>query len=169
MQQQSKDQLTKLDSNESKLIEQSDSLESNLITLGIVGSRDGIANQDIDLAINEGLLKMNLSVHDISKVISGGASGVDAYAIDWAMVNELPYEIYAANWYDFSVPKVFIKTNKQGNRYNALAGFNRNQLIAEDCTHLIAIMRKDNPTPGTTDTISRFKKLGKLPIVIEVE
>jgi len=51
-----------------------------------------------------------------------------------------------------------VKENKYG-KYNALAGFNRNQQMAEYADVLIAIIK--NNSSGTRDMIDRMNKLNK--------
>ena len=51
----------------------------------------------------------------ITKVISGGALGIDTLAVQWAIKNKLPYEIVMADW------------KKHGKK----AGFLRNTAMAE--------------------------------------
>jgi len=66
----------------------------------------------------------------ITELVCGMASGIDleAYSLlkDYVSIKEFP-----ANWYDLDTRPCKIKVNSRGKRYNALAGFNRNKLMAE--------------------------------------
>src|SRR5882724_2226144 len=67
----------------------------------------------------------------ISMIIQGGASGADTLAYAWATAVEVPCETEFAAWDDLDVPGAVIKKNKFGKRYNALAGFQRNQRMID--------------------------------------
>lgn len=94
-------------------------------------------------------------------VVSGGAEGVDSLAVCWANERKLPVPIvYPAFWSDLSHPDAIIKTRKNGQKYDAAAGFRRNQQIVERADILIAFW--DGKSKGTQDSIARAEKVGKL-------
>lgn len=80
-------------------------------------------------------------------IISGGCSGVDKLAEEWARLHGIPTRIF--------YPDAFL-----GKR-----GFlERNTLIANECTHCVAFPSKTSK--GTWDTIRKVKSLNK-PVKIK--
>ena len=116
----------------------------------IAGSRDINSYNLIDQATKE-------SGFDITEVVSGKANGVDTLGETWATNNGIPIKSFPALWDDFSQP-CHIKTNKYGKKYNSLAGFNRNQQMAEYGDALICIHNGSN---GSEDMMKKMKELGK--------
>lgn len=85
--------------------------------------------------------------------ISGGApSGADRMIIDYCRDRSLSFHVEPAKWKDLDAVPCKIKTNKHG-QYNALAGHNRNQVMANMGTHLFAIW--DGESTGTEDMVER--------------
>jgi hypothetical protein len=97
---------------------------------------------------------------DITEVVSGGARGVDSLAVRWAQDNGLPYVEFKADWNNIKVAGAIVKTNKWGKKYNAMAGFQRNQQIVDYAEAVIAI-QPYGPTSGTQDTVKKTKKAKK--------
>jgi len=93
---------------------------------------------------------------EIEEVISGCAKGVDNLGELWAEENGVVVTKFPADWKDLETKPVKIKTNGYG-QYNALAGFARNQKMADYADALIAIT---TGSPGTRDMIDRAKKAG---------
>lgn len=93
---------------------------------------------------------------DIGEVVSGGATGVDTIGEQWARENGIPITRFIPDWDNIDVDGAVVKT-KYGKPYNAKAGFDRNQKMAEYADALIAI---DEDTPGTSDMIIRAEKVG---------
>lgn len=102
------------------------------------------------------ILKEKSKTHQIV-IIEGGAKGADALGRDYAKQKGYEIETQKADWNDFSEPCV-IKENAYG-KYNALAGHNRNEVMAKKADALIAF---NKGTSGTKDMISRAKKHGLL-------
>lgn len=119
----------------------------------IAGSRgiddEVLVSEIIEAAIDELGIK-------ITEVVCGECRGVDLMGKNWAEKNGINVVSFPAKWNDLSVDNVSIKQNKYGKKYNALAGFNRNQDMADYADALIAINIGD--TPGTKDMIKRAKK-----------
>lgn len=63
--------------------------------------------------------------YNFEKVVAGGATCVDTYAIEWAKSRGVKYKEEPAAWTDMSDP-CLRRTGKHG-EYNALAGSKRNQ------------------------------------------
>jgi len=108
--------------------------------------------EDIQLIYNA----IEDSGFEISEVVSGCARGVDSLGEQWAEENNISIKKFPADWKDLETPPVRIKTNGYG-QYNALAGFVRNQKMANYANALIAIT---TGSPGTKDMIDRAKKNG---------
>lgn len=123
------------------------------MTFGIVGSRD---------IFDYELISQVLRKYNIEHIVSGGASGVDTLAIDYAKANRIPYTEHFAEWDNLDALPCVVKNNKQGKLYNALAGHNRNQRIINDADFLIAFTHGSS---GTRDSIEKARKKG-IPIEI---
>lgn len=69
----------------------------------------------------------------ISEVVSGAAPGIDRSGEWWAESNQVALKRFPANWDDVSAKNepTKVKTNRWGKDFNALAGHNRNQRMAE--------------------------------------
>lgn len=97
------------------------------------------------------------------EIVSGGARGVDKLGEKWAEENGVNCVVFEADWGNIKGDNVFLKKKinpytKKEEFYNANAGFERNQKMAEYADALVAI---NLGTPGTNDMINRMKKLGK--------
>ena len=78
-------------------------------------------------------------------IVSGGCpKGGDKFAEILADMYDIPIKIFKAKW-------------RVNGRYNKYAGFERNTLVAEYGTDMIACVAKDRKG-GTEDTIKKFKK-----------
>jgi len=121
--------------------------------VAIVGDRNVFDHHLIDKAIKQ-------SGFDITEVVSGGAKGVDSLAERWASDHGVPCKVFKADWNNISVPGAVIKTNKWHKKYNANAGFDRNQQIVDYADAVIAI-QPNGPTSGTQDTVKKTKKTNK--------
>lgn len=108
----------------------------------------------------------------ITHVISGKApSGGDFWGEKWAIENEIPIIPFPADWDNIDAPNAIVKTNAYSKQYNARAGFDRNQLMA-DCAaanngRLIAIYK--GKSSGTRDMVKRAKDLLIPCFVYEIE
>jgi hypothetical protein len=92
---------------------------------------------------------MSRSGFEISTIISGGAPGIDTAAIDVAVIDGIPYEVYDAEW------------DKYGND----AGKIRNRVMADKQPDgLIAI--PDRKSIGTYDMINVIRAMS-LPVHVE--
>jgi hypothetical protein len=123
----------------------------------IAGSRSITDYQLVSQVISNTLAKHNIQ---ITEVVSGGADGVDTLGEQWALENNVPVEPMLAEWDIITGPNVSVKINKWGKKYNARAGFQRNERMAIYGDVLIAIW--DGKSHGTKDMISRATKHGLL-------
>lgn len=80
---------------------------------------------------------------NISEVISGGASGADSLAEQWAQENKIPYTIIKPDW----------------QKYGKGAGLKRNKQIIDSCDACIAFW--DGKSRGTESSIKLTEKLRK--------
>ena len=88
----------------------------------------------------------------ITEVVSGKAQGIDTLGERYAKENNIPIKEFPANWNDLKVEHCIIKRNAYGKEYNVLAGFNRNQDMADYADALIAVTTGSS---GTNDMIQR--------------
>ena len=108
--------------------------------LGIVGSRKYNDYNTIETFI----ATLNLT---ITGIVSGGATGVDSLAEQYAKKHNLPLTVFKANW------------SAEGKA----AGPNRNTKIVNECTALVAF--PDADSVGTYDTIRKAEKKG-IPVFV---
>jgi predicted Rossmann fold nucleotide-binding protein DprA/Smf involved in DNA uptake len=106
---------------------------------GVIGSR---SFEDYDLLKNE------LTKHDITCIISGGAKGADSLAEQYAFEHNIPTTIHKPDW-----------------SIGRHAGFLRNKTIVEESDRIIAFW--DGTSKGTLSSINYAKKYGKPTIIIQ--
>jgi len=92
----------------------------------------------------------------VDEVVSGGAKGVDTLGEKWAEANGISIQSFPARWDDLSIKDAMIRKNKFGRLYNVLAGFQRNEKMAEYADVLIAFW--NGYSNGTADMVQRAKK-----------
>ena len=103
---------------------------------------------------------------EITEVVSGQAYGVDSLGERWALSNKIPIKSFPADWSNISLPDSIVKINKKGEKYNAKAGFIRNETMAQYADALIAVIKDDSP--GTSHMIKCMKDLNKKVYIWEV-
>ena len=108
--------------------------------IAVIGSRN-FTDQDILYR------ELNDIKDKIELVISGGASGTDTLAENWAVVNNIPVKIIKPDW----------------ENYGRSAGIVRNKQIIESCEYCYAFW--DEKSKGTLFGINYCKKILK-PIKI---
>ena len=93
--------------------------------------------------------------------VSGHApKGADYLGEKFAKEYGFVPKLFPANWNDLEEMPCIIKISYYG-QYNSLAGFNRNQRMADYVGESgILIAFRINNSPGTTDMIKRAKKSG---------
>jgi hypothetical protein len=121
----------------------------------VAGSRHITDYQLVSQVISNTLAKYNIQ---ITEIVSGCAAGPDTLGEQWALENGVKVEPFEALWDDLTVPNALIRTNKWGKEYNAKAGYQRNERMAEYGDVLIAIW--DGKSNGTKDMIKRAKEHG---------
>ena len=121
----------------------------------VAGSRHITDYSLVSTVISNTISRYNITV---TEIVSGCANGPDTLGEQWALENGIRVEPFEADWNDITVPGAKVKTNKWGKKYNALAGFQRNERMAEYADVLIAIW--DGKSHGTADMIKRAKNHG---------
>jgi hypothetical protein len=108
----------------------------------------------------------NRIFHEISAprnliIVSGKASGADTLGEQFAKQYNLEVKEFPADWHNLDAP-CFIKVDRNGKEYNSLAGFNRNEKMAEFAAedNGVLICFRVNHSPGSGDMIARAKKHG---------
>ncbi len=121
----------------------------------IAGSRE-ISDYTMGKKLIEKAVKENKI--EVSEILCGLAKGADLIGKEWGKSNDIPVKDYPANWKDIDVPNALVKENQFG-KYNARAGFDRNQDMVDDCD--VAIFLWDMESSGTEDCIKRVQKANK--------
>jgi predicted Rossmann fold nucleotide-binding protein DprA/Smf involved in DNA uptake len=110
--------------------------------LAVIGSRTFDDKQRL-----YDILTKNLP--NIKLIISGGATGADTLATQWASDYGLPYLVFPALWHDPFT-----------GAFNRGAGFARNRYIIEHCDVVMAFMQRGG-SKGTQNSLDIAKELGK--------
>lgn len=111
--------------------------------LAIVGSTTFPGLRSVSMA--RSLIEVFLFDYEPELLISGGADGVDTWAEEAADRLGIPKRIHR--------PK--------NRRWEPEGYKERNLLIAQDCTHLLRIVRRDSTTYGSGWTADQATKMGK--------
>lgn len=106
--------------------------------IGVIGSRS-FDNYNI----LSGYIMSKLKLENISRIVSGGASGTDSLAEQFAVNNNIPTMIFYADW----------------NKYGKTAGFKRNYDIIENSNIIFAFW--DGKSRGTRHSIRLAKRYEK--------
>lgn len=113
----------------------------------IAGGREFKDYNKIEKAVKQ-------SGFEITEVVSGRAQGADQLGEKWARSHKIRVKPFPAKWNDLDQPGAVVKVNKWGKKYNANAGFFRNEEMAKYADALIAV----EGGGGTRDMIKRAKK-----------
>jgi hypothetical protein len=100
-------------------------------------------------------LKQILIEYSIGVVLTGDASGADETSADLATKMGIELEHYPAKWKDLEVLPCSVRINKRGEKYNSLAGFIRNEQMANAKPDVCIILPGGN---GTADMEKRARK-----------
>jgi len=117
--------------------------------LAIVGGRDYADYDNFRRIVDEYIDKHGVP----AVIISGGATGVDTFAEQYAYENDIPIDAFLPDWY------------KNG-KYDSEAGKIRNTDIIMNSTHVLAL--PTDKSRGTYDSIIKAKNMGKMLTVIKV-
>lgn len=121
-----------------------------MIVLAIVGSRKFENPHTFKKTMEKFVLKYGIP----DRVVSGGARGTDTMGEKWGHEMHLPVTSYRPQWRD------------DDGHYNKAAGLQRNTQIINDCTHVIAFLKKGEANKGTLDSIRKAIR-GKKKIYIK--
>lgn len=127
------------------------------ITYAIVGSRK-FDNYVLLTSVLDNIIVDPSKV----RIISGGASGADILAKEYAKKNGAFFDEFPADWQDMSEPCIR-KRNKKG-VYNALAGIKRNETMAQEADMIIAFW--NGWSKGTKNMIEQGTKFKKNTLII---
>lgn len=132
----------------------------------IAGSREGVKYSDVCNAMvkasEEGVVPYDFG--KIKCILCGMAEGADLLGKAWAEHHGIRVWEMPADREDISGPHAVIMTRKNGSKYNAIAGHERNQAMV-DVAHAAVYVRRLGKSSGTDDCIRRAKKKG-IPIYI---
>jgi len=122
----------------------------------IAGSRtfdNMLTIEDIDIAIKKFKLKPTL-------ILCGKCNGPDEMGNVWGEARGVERKYFDPKWDDVENCKT-VKINKWGKPYNYMAGFQRNQEMADEADALLVFW--DGESSGSKDMIDRASKKG-IPI-----
>lgn len=94
------------------------------------------------------------AVTPITELIHGDASGADTLGGQWGIARHVKVTAFPALWGGIHLPGAVIKYRRDGKPYNAKAGFDRNQKMADYGPDLAVMAPGGN---GTRDMRSRLK------------
>lgn len=113
----------------------------------IAGGRDyKPTTEDIDIICDL------INQYEIDTIIQGGANGADSFGLWVAETFNINHIDFPAKWDDIETnDPLIIATNKQGKKYNKLAGHNRNERMAKEADICILF-------PGGSGTLDMNKR-----------
>jgi len=111
----------------------------------------------------DSLLRIKKDTHTIV-IVSGKATGADKLGEQYAKLCGYDVDCYPADWKNLDVKPCLIRENIYG-KYNALAGNNRNELMAKNSDATVAFW--DGVSTGTKDMIELTKKYDSLLSVVK--
>lgn len=101
--------------------------------------------------------KLAADTSTITEVVSGRANGVDAFGELWAYMMGIPVVPFEPDWDNLDAPGALVRVRKgDGKKYNARAGFDRNELMAQYADALILIW--DGKSKGSADMLQLARK-----------
>lgn len=96
--------------------------------------------------------------NEITEVVWGGAPGVDTVGKQWADFYGIPHKPMSPDWRDIHAPGAVIRYRRDGTPYNAKAGPDRNEKMAQYADALILIW--DGKSDGSADMLRKAKAHG---------
>lgn len=129
----------------------------------IAGTRD---KQLSIFAIDELVRSVITNTDDIKELVYGCAPGIDTCGKAWADSRYIEDTPFPADWANIDVPGAVPRRNKFGGMYNAKAGYDRNQKMADYCEPGdVLIAFRWNGSLGTSNMI-KCAKNRKLDVYI---
>lgn len=98
------------------------------------------------------------SKFEISEIVCGEANGVDEIGKIYAQDFGIKIASFPAKWDNLTHPDALIKVNKYGKKYDARAGFRRNEEMAVYADALILVW--DGKSPGSANMLKTAEKHG---------
>ena len=132
---------------------QHDDLKNYKYRICVAGTRYWSDYKFLCSAILNYLKEFDIAKEDVVFISGDAPSGADKLIIDFAIEYAYKWTSFVPDWEDLNVENVRVKVNRAGHEYNALAGFNRNEEMAEVLNRLITFY--DGVSPGTKDMIKR--------------
>ncbi len=131
--------------------------------LAVIGTRTFKDKSRLYFELKE-ILKLYPDMEIVSGVTPTEAAfmseGADKFAAEFAKDHNLKYKSFPADWDNIKTKEpLYIMTRRDGSKYNALAGKNRNTKIAEYADHGIVFW--DGKSTGTKDTKDKMQALKK--------
>jgi hypothetical protein len=112
----------------------------------------------------EALDALTLLPGGVTEIIHGDETkGVDRRAKEWATGNRIKETPFPAAWGDLETQPCVVKVGAGGARYNALAGFARNQRMVDSKPDLVVAFPGGK---GTADAVARARAAGIEVMVI---
>jgi hypothetical protein len=100
---------------------------------------------------------------NVKSIISGKAPGADRLGERFAREFGLEIIERPAKWEDLDASGAIVKTRQDGTKYNARAGHDRNEVMANEATHAIGFW--DGRSPGTKGMLEYCAKIGRPGLV----
>lgn len=124
------------------------------IKLIIAGSRT-ITNYEKVKPIIDKIVKDNKI--KVSTVFSGKAPGMDRIGEIWADELKIPIKDFPADWKNLTAKGAVIKEGKYG-KYNAKAGFDRNEQMGKEADAAIVIWTGSSGSENMIDVMEKLNK-----------
>lgn len=123
---------------------------------------------DVELfgACVEGFVLDNHLTPEDTVFVSGMAKGPDLFIVDWAKKHGWRWHECPADWGNLEVAGAIEKTGPHG-KYNARAGFMRNQEMANVSSHGLGFW--DGKTSGTRDMVERCNEQNLILRIIRIK
>lgn len=118
-----------------------------MLKIAIIGNREGWKKENVFKILDEHCL-----IGNSINIITGGAKGIDTYAMEYAKKKGCVLTVYYPDFLNYPIPYVYRK---------------RNEKIAWECDTLIAFDKKE--FSGTLQTINFARKFNKAVIIITGE
>lgn len=138
-------------------------LEAPLPKYLIAGGRDFTDSSRMLKALR--ILNQRGQIQSRFQVVSGMAGGADTCAVDIATALNTKLHAFPAQWDNVNIGRCTVGYRKDGTAYNKLAGFIRNEQMAEYAD--LAICFWDGKSSGTKHMIETMQKLNKPVLIVK--
>lgn len=142
---------------EGYIIEKTKFNSNGKIGVVIFGGRNFARYNALEHRVLEVLKIEGIDLNDV-EIYCGKAKGADSQGELFGKNNKITVREFQPRWKDLTVANCVIKEGEYG-KYNALAGHNRNEEMAEDC--YIGIGFWDEESSGTKDMRDRLRRKNK--------